>query len=292
MFYRPEITKLGCLWYMTHKCNYRCSYCLDQVKTDPETNWNVKEGIEKFRQLKEEHGPLQIDFTGGEPSVHRAFFPLLKGLSQDGNVIFMGTNLSAGSRPLIENVENPDFCYMNASLHLETTGVVPFFQKVKRLHQAGFHVFCSGVAYPPLLSQTLAVKEFFRQELPEVPFGIHVFFGEYEGKPYPDSYSKSEISALTEVGIDIQDRIEKMTVPPDTVCRTGKDWFTISYAGEIVRCPAQLTLFGDYFPNFRLSEKALPCPIKECFCSCFHIFWEKDPSSRNENTQQKLRRDD
>ncbi len=66
-------------FYVTFRCNSRCEYC--NVWSDPKYKWkaelNEAEGERVIEELYEA-GVRYIDFTGGEPSLHKGLKALLK----------------------------------------------------------------------------------------------------------------------------------------------------------------------------------------------------------------------
>lgn len=74
-----------CNYYLTYKCNSRCTYCDIPVKPE---NIRIKESapeviIENLRALKR-LGVKVVDFTGGEPLIYRHFPEVLKAAKEMG----------------------------------------------------------------------------------------------------------------------------------------------------------------------------------------------------------------
>jgi pyruvate-formate lyase-activating enzyme len=274
MFYRPDLTQFGCIWRLTPKCNYRCPYCFDQEKAQPQIPYRLEECLPVFDRLARRYGRMQVGFTGGEPTLHPLFFPLVKHLSAAGQVLFVSTNLSRRPDLFLKNMAQPDLCYINASFHPNQTEVLPFYARVAALHEAGFHISCSCVLFPPHLSVGLAAQKFFARHLPEVYFGFSVFFGDYAGRRYPESYSAEEREIIeTECGLDLEARIMQTVRRGSRLCRAGQDFFVIAAEGRIVRCVSEAPLFHESFPDFSLSDQPFPCPLAQCLCPDMHEFW-------------------
>ena len=71
---------------LTLKCNFKCSYCLNwRVNTKERFDTYWLEAIDKIET------DLPITLSGGEPSIHGAFFPLLINLNKKFDIL---TNLS------------------------------------------------------------------------------------------------------------------------------------------------------------------------------------------------------
>ena len=82
---------------ITDVCNYKCTYCLPQgYKKTPGDNRSFMSGEEISRLTKalSELGVCKIRLTGGEPTVRKDFFDILKDMKQNSNIpkITMTTN--------------------------------------------------------------------------------------------------------------------------------------------------------------------------------------------------------
>jgi len=82
---------------ITDVCNYKCSYCLPQgYKKNPGDMRSFMSAAEISRLAKalSELGVCKIRLTGGEPTVRKDFFDILKDMKQNSNIpkITMTTN--------------------------------------------------------------------------------------------------------------------------------------------------------------------------------------------------------
>ena len=82
---------------ITDVCNYRCTYCLPQgYKKNPEDIRSFMSGEEISRLAKtfSELGVCKIRLTGGEPTVRKDFFDILKDMKQNSKIpkVTMTTN--------------------------------------------------------------------------------------------------------------------------------------------------------------------------------------------------------
>ena len=82
---------------ITDVCNYRCTYCLPQgYKKTPGDIRSFMSGEEISRLTKalSELGVCKIRLTGGEPTVRKDFFTILKDMKQNSNIpkVTMTTN--------------------------------------------------------------------------------------------------------------------------------------------------------------------------------------------------------
>ena len=82
---------------ITDVCNYKCSYCLPQgyKKTPGDTrSFMSAEEISRLTKALSELGVCKIRLTGGEPTVRKDFFDILKDMKQNSNIpkVTMTTN--------------------------------------------------------------------------------------------------------------------------------------------------------------------------------------------------------
>lgn len=78
-----------CNYYVTYRCNASCSFCDIWEKPSPYINLeNAAENMRDLRKL----GVKVIDFTGGEPLLHRQIDQLLALAKQHGFVTTLTTN--------------------------------------------------------------------------------------------------------------------------------------------------------------------------------------------------------
>ena len=82
---------------ITDVCNYKCTYCLPQgyKKTPGDTRkFMSAEEISRLTKALSELGVCKIRLTGGEPTVRKDFFDILKDIKQNSNIpkITMTTN--------------------------------------------------------------------------------------------------------------------------------------------------------------------------------------------------------
>lgn len=78
-----------CNYYVTYRCNAACKFCDIWEKPSPYvTVGNVKENLTDLKRL----GVKVIDFTGGEPLLHRDIDELLKTAKEMGFITTLTTN--------------------------------------------------------------------------------------------------------------------------------------------------------------------------------------------------------
>ena len=78
-----------CNYYVTYRCNARCSFC--DIWEKPSPYIDLKSATVNFRDLKK-LGVKVIDFTGGEPLLHRDIAKLLEDAKDQGFITTLTTN--------------------------------------------------------------------------------------------------------------------------------------------------------------------------------------------------------
>ena len=74
---------------ITDVCNYKCTYCLPEgyKKTPGDTrSFMTGEEISRLTNALSELGVCKIRLTGGEPTVRKDFFDILKNMKQNSNI--------------------------------------------------------------------------------------------------------------------------------------------------------------------------------------------------------------
>jgi MoaA/NifB/PqqE/SkfB family radical SAM enzyme len=78
-----------CNYYLTYRCNAKCSFC--DIWEKPSPYVTLENAAENFRDLKK-LGVSVIDFTGGEPLLHRQLPELLQLAKKMGFITTVTTN--------------------------------------------------------------------------------------------------------------------------------------------------------------------------------------------------------
>jgi len=123
---------------ITLRCNFKCSYCLNwRLNTKERDVEYWLEAIDRMETV------LPITLSGGEPSVHKAFFPLLTNLNKKFDLL---TNLSFDVDYFIENVSvdrfqnGKDYAPIRVSFHPGFSEKINVIERTRKLMDAGFRV--------------------------------------------------------------------------------------------------------------------------------------------------------
>lgn len=123
---------------ITLRCNFKCSYCLNWRLNKEERD--VDYWLKAIDRIETD---LPITLSGGEPSIHKAFFPLLTNLDKKFDLL---TNLTFDVDRFIKDVplerfqNGKDYAPIRVSYHPGFSGKIDVLGKVKKLIDNGFRV--------------------------------------------------------------------------------------------------------------------------------------------------------
>ena len=278
-------------WGINTLCNFKCPYCLIKIHNMNDTIIGEKDLDKIINSFDETKKTWLIWMTGGEPFLHPRFIELCKRLTKK-HYIAMNTNLSS---PLVYNfckeIDPKRVLRLNCSLHIterERLGLKEdFVEKVKLLKERGFRVWVSQVMWPPVLEKFDKIYEEFRKrDIFIVPYS---FSGEYNGKKYPEAYTKKERkkmqyyfnetkinNGITKQNISPKIKLKRKLIENDLMgqlsfkgkqCLAGKNNIVINYEGDIFRCYDDNTKLGNIFKgNVKLLDKPEICKSEKCSC--------------------------
>ena len=146
---RPE--PLLVTWEMLRRCNLDCTYCEstrhDSTSSLPSldeltTTFNfIKEYTSLYNSKRADQTTTNIDFTGGEPTVNPAFWPLLDIIKQAGGFrLSLTTNGTWGPNFTKRILEH--FSHVTISWHAEAEQHIKdrTIANILQLHEAGMSV--------------------------------------------------------------------------------------------------------------------------------------------------------
>ena len=163
---------IACL--LTLRCNYKCSYCLNWRLNKSEKN--VDFWVEALNKIETD---LSITLSGGEPSIHTAFFPILTNIDKKFDIL---TNLTFDIDRFIKEVpvsrfnNDKTFAPIRVSFHPEFSNIEEIKYKVRKLQYNGYRVGVYMVETP----ETVGYKQYFNdtdidfQIKPLLPSNIRV----------------------------------------------------------------------------------------------------------------------
>jgi hypothetical protein len=157
----------------------------------------------------------------------------------------------------------PDRVSVSLSYQREFDTLESFINKVKLVRKHNFKGCLNLVAYPPFLGRINDDNKKLLSETGE-EFKIVPFFGVYDNKEYPGSYSEEEKSL-----IGIGDEWFKKVRRGGSFCSAGHTAALIFPEGKVARCGqiGERLLLGNFFdPGFELHGQPMICDAEYCPC--------------------------
>jgi len=252
-------------WNIHYKCNFRCSYCFFEGKWQEYEKRNIYLSVDEWMRYWERmhklYGPPVIIITGGEPFLYPNFIELIKRLSGISRHINISTNASRDLDIFIKNI-SPENVSLSLSFQPEFEHIDSFLDKLSFVRNSGFDGCVNFVAYPPYIKDIPAYIEKFNSlghQLKIIPF-----WGTYENREYPHSYTEEEKRRL-----NIDEQWYKNVRKKGTLCWAGKRTVLIFPDGKVARCGqiGERMLIGNFFDeDFKLYDRPLPCDAEYCPC--------------------------
>lgn len=160
-------------WTLGLFCNYACSYCWpgahsnikDHIPTDV-----LLKGFDKLiDKVKQKNlDAFFINFTGGEPTLHKGFLQLVEHFSSKSELNIkttgMTSNLSQGKKWLEKYIKvssNLDRVYVSGSWHSEFGKKEDFLEKAIMLQEAEIYVNINIVMMPSRFYELLDHAKYF-----------------------------------------------------------------------------------------------------------------------------------
>lgn len=230
-YYRTVFpNKLHVLFWVTFRCNYRCSYCPVVTKFDytslfPRSDERtVDEWLGAFSKLP----PAMFYVSGGEPFMYRGLPQLINRLDAKHTVLGVVTNGSVDMK-VYREVEKP--LHLNISFHNEFVSDDELLAKLEQLKEH-FHLNVNIVATPANLPMIERVGERLRGRR----VSLHV-------DPYVDpgfTYTPEQKRLLLKyLPPDRRYHLENQLNSSDYAaksCSAGKNYINVLPNGDVFTC--------------------------------------------------------
>jgi MoaA/NifB/PqqE/SkfB family radical SAM enzyme len=258
-------------WDIHYKCNFRCPYCWFYKKWVEEGKRNVylspEEWMVHWQRVYDKYGKIRIEITGGEPFMYPHFIKLIKMLSAIHQVKIT-TNMSGDIQTFVKEI-SPEAVYLDLNFHPLFSQIDTHIEKTLLLKNAGFKAGVCYLAYPPQIKRINFFKKRFEEK--GIDFALAAFWGEYENKKYPESYSEEEREIIRPYLGDIGRNTYHLNAqsPKGRLCNAGYRYAVVQAEGKVVRC-GQLpdNPIGSIMDkDFRLYDAPLPCTAQVCPCN-------------------------
>jgi len=260
-------------WDLHYRCNYRCPYCWWhgrwQELAGCHRNLSTNEWLGYWKNIYDKYGAAQIEVVGGEPFIYPDFVNLIEKLSAM-HTIRITTNLSTNIDAFLEMI-NPSRVKINPTFHPTFSDFNTFIKKCIALRDKGFTENVNYLAYPPQIKFIPGYKAKFNRE--SLALTVMTFWGEYNGKDYPASYTEEEKEIIS-IALGKRNNQEFQLVPKKMVkgksCAAGYRYAVIQTDGTVLRCGGSglNEKIGNFFDeNFSLQAAPSACSAEHCKCN-------------------------
>lgn len=262
--------KVNFVWDIHYRCNFRCPFCWFNGKWEEMDKHNryisVDEMLKIWKRIYDLHDECHIMITGGEPTLYPNFIKLLDELSKL-HTIKVTSQLSTDMYTFAGKL-NPGRIILDMNFHPMESKFEPFIRKVLALKKKGFSGGVCYLAYPPQMDKI----DYYHKKFEEkgINFALAAFWGEYDGKKYPEAYTEEEKEMMMPFLGDVN-RIKYHLEGKKTkgkLCRAGYCYASIKADGTVTRCgPLSHKPIGNIFDeDFKLFDEPLPCEAEVCPC--------------------------
>ena len=279
------------LWWPTDACHLRCGHChyTPGRRVAPPTALPIDvAGV--LAALEASGKTFKLSFSGGgEPFLVPNLVQAAAELSRSHFLSF-NTNLTSAAIAALAEAVDPSRCdFIHASCHLEElerTGLMArYVHNYQLLRERGFVMHCCAVAHPRLLPRLDRYREALARH--GLPLQFSFFFGEHEGRPYPQSYTPEEIEAIRKPPLvpgtlqtslkdyvprkyDLpeldDDLFDLLRSPRGKLCNAGYNAAFVGSDGVVQRCLRVRDKLGRIDGELRF--EAVPYICQEEFCEC------------------------
>jgi aryl-alcohol dehydrogenase-like predicted oxidoreductase/MoaA/NifB/PqqE/SkfB family radical SAM enzyme len=279
-------------WDIHYECNFRCPYCWFYEGWPQAGRRNIylapDEWMVHWNDIYNKYGSIRIEITGGEPFLYPNFIQIVKKLSSI-HTVKVTTNMSGDIEAFVREI-SPEIVNLDLNFHPLFADIETFLRKTLLLKSAGFKIGVCYLAYPPQMKQMNRFRRRFEEA--GINFALAAFWGEYQGKRYPDSYTEEEREVIRPFLGDI-DRIIyhlKGKSPKGKLCNAGHTYAVVQADGNVVRCGQIADKFIGNIMNkdFHLFEKPVPCEAETCPCNEYINLIEEDNFANRIKTESSI----
>ncbi len=225
------------------------------------------EWMAHWKKIYDKYGEVKIEIVGGEPFIYPNFIELIKKLSST-HLIKITTNLSGDIERFIKEIR-PERVNLDLNYHMFFIDLETVIKKAQILNNAGFKSGICFLAYPPQMRHIDRLSKIFKET--GINFALAAFWGEHEGKKYPDAYTQEDKEMMRPYLGDV-DRLSyhlNAKSPRGKLCNAGYKYASIQGDGSVVRCgPLADKFIGNILSkDFQLFKEPLPCESDVCPCN-------------------------
>ena len=252
------------VYYLTERCNFRCSYCVGWNKGGRDCltdKYPVKKIIDDFRYLQDTSGKkLYVLLTGGEPSLVTNFGELVRGLTTYMDIELQTNLCTKYIRDFAKNADPGRVGHVMASYHAETLDKKVslrklYFENFRLLMEQGFTVVLKTIALPKEIPQLKDKIALLKTQLPDKavilvqPFIAGSLGSKECPNSYPYRYTQEEKRILWEVMPvrkgEIFDYINGAGWFQGMKCDAGRGFIAMDKNGDTFRCVHDMVYWGN-----------------------------------------------
>jgi len=249
-------------WDITAKCNLDCEYCFGKI-TDPKIKVNPINHDVLLRTLNSTGKIFRISFTGGEPTLVPNFIEACEAITKDHFVSFNTNLISRNFQEFVKKINPERVLHIHASLHFdELTSknlINRFIENYHKLNNNGFNIYAEAVAYPA----STEIVEKSRREMSKhsISFNFAPFYGNYNDKRYPGSYTKEELEIF-----ELREETQNMYKQKGELCNAGYNAAVVFSNGDVYPCHQIKEKIGNVYKEINFINEIINCPSKNCGC--------------------------
>ena len=289
--YKQDVNVIHMTIYACDICNYDCFYCYnDKPRSKHILDLNKLEAL--VRNLCKSYKFIEIDFVGGEPTLHPNIFNFLHSMQnlQDIVLVNIYTNFSQSVDFYLKILE----CNAKLTLTLHYSSYENSMSFIKKLNDIGNRAFEINVMLQPknfdgILNVFNKMKQIngLQQKVK-----LHLL---NENKKCKIFYSQNQIDAFTKLIHNSYIKTFNVTYDDDTIeklseidvmmnnlnsfkrwkCYIGRNYIYVHHDGNAYPCS---TTFNMMKPLFNINDmfiefKAKPilCPVEKCVCNLDYL---------------------
>lgn len=215
--------------FLSFACTLRCTYCINHHGGDLiKGRWmNGEDWIRGLNRLNTNgRGDLPITLQGGEPTVHKHFYSIIRGVKRSLPIDIL-TNLEVDPQRVIEELRperlrrTAPYASIRVSYHHGQSDFTSLVSRVKTLSEAGFSIGIWEVDHPDYSSDVRRRRDHARSV--GIDYRIKEFLGPHKGVNYGTMRYPDAVNARTIRSCE---------------CRTSE--LLIDPNGNIFRCHSDL----------------------------------------------------
>ncbi len=249
-------------WNVTNRCNLKCEYCFS-VPPKPKNDVNRINISKLLATLEKTDKTFRIGFTGGEPFLVPNFVEAVKSITKK-HFVTINSNLTL---PTVKDfgikIHHERVLFIHASFHylelIRKKVLDNYISNFFFLRENGFNVYAEEVAFPPHLERLEKDAERLSKLGIKLKFGA--YYGFYNGKRYPESYTDEEIERFNLPKREIEKFRQK-----GNYCNAGYNVGVVYSKGQIKPCFQYHSDLGNIYEEINFNSELIRCEAEYCGC--------------------------